>query len=147
MVSVFSTDECNSISGTDGAQFPPFRKKKDELRIWSPDLCRHISFVYENETDLNGIPVWRYVFPFNMFGSTATHPENECYCSHYKKHPHRCSVENMFDLGACHSGSPLVVTFPHFLDTEPYLGELINGMSPDREKHESFVLLEPVINL
>ena len=41
----WSEDRCNEIIGTDGAQFPAFRKKTDKLNIYATDICRTLTLV------------------------------------------------------------------------------------------------------
>lgn len=42
---------------------------------------------------------------------------------------------------------PAAVSLPHFLDADPSLLEDIEGLKPDREKHESFAILQQVNNI
>ena len=38
--SSWGSDECNSISGGEGSQFPPSIKPETRLGIFIPDICR-----------------------------------------------------------------------------------------------------------
>jgi hypothetical protein len=38
------------------------------------------------------------------------------------------------------------MSYPHFLDADPYFREKVNGMNPDRKRHQVYVTLEPVSN-
>lgn len=42
------------------------------------------------------------------------------------------------------TGAPVIFTQPHFLDADPEYTQYPEGLSPDREKHLTFVILEPV---
>ena len=137
------TAECNAIFGTDGAQFPPFRSKRDKLPIFAPDLCRTLYAIYERETDFKGIPVWRMKLDPKVFESPAMNPDNECFCAHAKKRPDRCAIRGIIDLSGCLNGAPLVLSAPHFLGTSPDLSALVDGLTPEREKHEFSLLFEP----
>lgn len=37
----------------------------------------------------------------------------------------------------------MVLTFPHFLDTSEVYSNLVEGLTPSRDAHETFVLMEP----
>ena len=43
-----------------------------------------------------------------------------------------------------YSGFPIAVSYPHFLDADQQLLDAVDGLNPDRSKHESFVKIEPV---
>lgn len=49
------------------------------------------------------------------------------------------------DLGGCQNKAPLILSGPHFLDTDPDLSKLVNGLNPDPAVHATFVDIEPVI--
>lgn len=52
---------------------------------------------------------------------------------------------NKFKLGFClFLDIPAAVSLPHFLDADPTLLENIEGLEPNREKHGSYVILQPV---
>lgn len=40
--------------------------------------------------------------------------------------------------------APVVLTFPHFLDTAEEYTSLVEGLNPDPELHKTMVILEPV---
>lgn len=141
----FPDEKCDIIYGTDGAQFPPFRSKRDKLPIFTPDLCRTLWLTYSEETEFKGIPVWKMKLDSRMFQSPQVNPSNKCYCMHWKRRPDRCSVGGTIDLGGCLNGAPLILSAPHFLDTNPPLYEQVSGLKPDRSKHEFSLMFEPRI--
>lgn len=142
---VWSTDSCNKIYGTDGAQFPPFRSKTDKLAIFTPDICRTLYLIYDREDEFKGIPVWRMKLDPKLFEPPKVNPDNECYCMHLNNKPDRCSIKGTIDLGGCLKGAPLILSAPHFLGTQPNLADLVEGLTPDRKKHEFFMYFEPRI--
>lgn len=38
----------------------------------------------------------------------------------------------------------MAISLPHFLDADPSLLENVEGLKPDREKHESYMILQQV---
>lgn len=40
--------------------------------------------------------------------------------------------------------APVVLTFPHFLDTSEVYSSLVEGLNPDPELHQNVVIMEPV---
>lgn len=139
----WSSEFCNRVFGTDGAQFPPFRSKTDRLPIFAADLCRTLYLLFEQEAEFKGIPVWRMKLDPKLFESPKMNPDNECYCPHMKRRPERCSIRGTIDLSGCLNGAPLVLSSPHFLGTEPNLADLVEGLKPDKKRHEFFLMFEP----
>lgn len=41
----------------------------------------------------------------------------------------------------------MAVSLPHFLNTDPSLLKDVEGLKPDRKKHESFAILQQVNNI
>lgn len=40
--------------------------------------------------------------------------------------------------------APVYLSFPHFYNADPKLLEDVEGLSPDQEKHETFLKIQPV---
>lgn len=49
----------------------------------------------------------------------------------------------VFTLAPCKFNAPIYISMPHFLDADPYFLSRVNGLSPDRDKHEFYIDLEP----
>lgn len=56
----------------------------------------------------------------------------------------KCLAEGLVDVTDCYYGFPIALSYPHFLDADPALLEGVTGSAPNREKHESFFILNPV---
>lgn len=136
-LNIWSTDECNSITGTDGSQFPPHLMSQDEeLKIFIRSFCRTITLKFDREVSiLNGIPAWRYKSPKNEFGSSLTNPDNKCYCDAEQQ---KCQPDGIFDASKCVDGVPLLISYPHFLEGNESLFTHFEGLNPDPEIHETY---------
>lgn len=134
---------CNVIEGTDGTSFPPLVKKTDKLLAWVADICRSLTFVYGYDSEYKGIPVYRFLISDEFFASPLKSPDTECFCMHDKRRD-RCRMNGVYDLGGCQAGAPILVSKPHFLDTDPDLTKQVDGLSPDRRIHEGYAEVEPV---
>lgn len=49
----------------------------------------------------------------------------------------------VFTLAPCKFNAPIYISMPHFLDADPYFLSKVNGLTPDRDKHEFYIDLEP----
>ncbi|XP_025075063.1 scavenger receptor class B member 1 [Pogonomyrmex barbatus] len=111
----WTTQECDSIMGTDGSIFPPHITKETVLKVFDKDLCRTLPLVYQRDViAAGGIPGYRFSPPTNVFTSVENLPSQQCYCPAGPP----CAPEGTFNVSLCQYDSPVLLTFPHF-----YLGK------------------------
>ncbi|XP_054721592.1 lysosome membrane protein 2-like [Uloborus diversus] len=134
---------CNMMNGTDGSQFPPPVTKNDVLYVYTPELCRSVFLEFDKEVLVQGIPALRFVTPERLFASPKENPDNMCYCTEEQY----CELSGILDVSPCRKGLKLAVTGPHFYQGHPYVVERIDGLSPNREAHETYVDIEPTTGL
>ncbi|XP_071846799.1 platelet glycoprotein 4-like [Apostichopus japonicus] len=137
----WSTDECNMINGTDGTYNPPFLDKNLPGYVFSSDICRSIKSEFEKESELQGITANRFVGPPSDFESPEVNPDNEGFCTPDNNH---CLYGGLLNVSNCQKNAPVVMSLPHFLYTDPKVLDMIaEGLSPDKEEHETFFDIEP----
>lgn len=141
---IWKTTECNEINNTDGSQFSPHMMDTDkDLKIFIKSFCRTLTLRYDRESlVLNGIPAWRYKSPVGEFNSSRTNPAMSCYCDHENE---KCYPDGIFDAEKCNDGIPLLISYPHFMETDPDASFLkhFEGLHPDREEHETYADIHP----
>lgn len=140
----WSTDDCNTITGSDGSIFPPktIRARKP-VSIYQKDMCRRLPMVFQKETRLlnDKIPAYRYVLPFNVFDRPEIDPANQCYCN---LDSGECSPQGVFNSTPCAMGAPAFISFPHFYRGDPKLLEDVDGLKSDNaEDYETYVDVHP----
>ncbi|CAG7816875.1 unnamed protein product [Allacma fusca] len=143
----WSSDKCNSLEGrTDGTVFPPGITKSSVLEFFKPEACRSLSLVYERDQEVHDVLGYRFKFPDSMLEDPEKDFDNICYCTEYDELDEDYSVcpkRGVMDLSPCRAGAPVFLSFPHFLDADPMYLKGVEGMNPDREKHESYIVIEP----
>ncbi|XP_017882564.1 scavenger receptor class B member 1-like [Ceratina calcarata] len=138
-------DSCDRIDGTDGSMFPPQwieePNTNSTVYIYAKDVCRSLPFRYERRSFTNGIPTLRYKLPSDIFATN----KDSCFCSKESADSleRRCPPAGTFNVSACKQGTPLVVSFPHFYAGDESLFKKIDGLSPRRDRHESYIDLHP----
>lgn len=134
--------QCNDIKGSDGFVYPPNLTKNDKVHIYNRDLCRSIPLEFEKEiVDGNGIPGFRFVPPSNVFGTPNENPENACFCTN---HNGVCNTPSgVFNVSICQFGSPTFLSWPHFFQADPILLDAVEGLNPNKDKHQFFVDVQP----
>lgn len=50
----------------------------------------------------------------------------------------------MMNISSCRYGSPVFMSFPHYYAGEEFYLNEVEGLAPNKEKHESYFTLEPV---
>lgn len=133
---------CNQINGTDGSIFPPLIEKNQVISIFITDLCRTMSFSYSGEVNVHGIHGYRFTIPINLLEDSD---QNLCFCRTGYTNRKKCLGQGVLDLGPCKDGAPVAMTQVHLLDVDPkYLRKIGNGIKAEREKHQTFLDIEPL---
>uniref|UniRef100_A0A8C0JG50 Platelet glycoprotein 4 n=1 Tax=Chelonoidis abingdonii TaxID=106734 RepID=A0A8C0JG50_CHEAB len=130
------------ISSIDGASFPPFVKKDRILRFFSSDICRSIYGIFDSEQIVKEIPLYRFTVPRAAFASPLETPENKCFCTETVLSKN-CTASGALDISACKEGKPVYITLPHFLYASEDVSENIEGLSANKDEHETFLDVEP----
>ncbi|XP_075232479.1 sensory neuron membrane protein 1-like [Lycorma delicatula] len=132
----FWKGECNRLSGTDSTVFPPHRRQDNtSFTAYSSDLCRVIKGIYDGTDTYKGITGYKYRV---TLGEGSRDPNQQCYCSKSSS----CK-KGILDADVC-LGAPLVASFPHFFDASPELERGVTGLNPNKERHSTYAVLEPV---
>ncbi|XP_076614754.1 lysosome membrane protein 2-like isoform X1 [Chaetodon auriga] len=135
----WTSNQSNSINGSDGSAFHPLLKKDERLYIFTPDLCRSIYMEFEKDVEVKGIPAYRFTPPRSVLASKEENPANEGFCVS----PQECLGTGLLKVSPCRKGAPVVASFPHFHLADAKYAAAIEGMSSQREHHQTFLDLNP----
>ncbi|XP_041825638.1 lysosome membrane protein 2-like isoform X2 [Melanotaenia boesemani] len=135
----WSTNESNSIVGSDGSAFHPLLDKNERIYIYTPDLCRTIYMEFEKDVEVKGIPAYRFTPPRSVLASKEENPDNEGFCIT----PKECLGTGLLKVSPCRKGAPVVASFPHFYLAEEKYVAAIGGMFPKRKHHQTYLDLNP----
>lgn len=134
----FFPDKCGELYGSMGEFYPSHLTREKSVSVFTPDMCRTLNFDYEKDIDVHGVKAYKYVGGPKLVDNGTMYPENTCYCAG------ECMPSGVLNISACRYGSPVYMSFPHYLHADPFYREQIVGMKPVKEKHEFYVGLEPV---
>lgn len=134
----FFEGKCAELVGSAGEFFPPGMSKEKDVSVFSPEMCRSILMEFENETDVHGVNVFKYSGGDKTVDNGTLYPENECYCSG------DCVPSGLFNVSSCRFGTPVFMSFPHFYKADPFYHNQVEGMKPDKDKHQFSISFEPV---
>jgi hypothetical protein len=99
---------------------------------------RPILLDYSEEREVEGVAGYVYVGSKSLMDNGTADPKNLCNCGG------TCVPQGVLNISSCRYGAPGFVSYPHFLDADPYYRERVEGMRPDPEKHKFYLTLEPV---
>ncbi|KAF5278409.1 hypothetical protein FQA39_LY05898 [Lamprigera yunnana] len=132
----FYEGECGRIKGSAG-EFYPNNLKPDHVTFFLPDLCRSLEFTYEGNVDIKDIPSYKYSAQDAAFDNGSKIERNKCFCSK------RCFPSGVIDSTACRNGVPIFYSLPHFYYADESYVNKIEGMNPQKDKHEFYFTMEP----
>ncbi|KAI2804845.1 hypothetical protein BLOT_003833 [Blomia tropicalis] len=102
------------------------------LRMFIGDMCRVFELEPTIATNVMGMPTQRYRANPMQFNYSLV--ENQCYCQMAK-----CPPNGLYHVGVCAKGSPIYISFPHFLYADSSVQKSVIGMNPSVDKHEYFM--------
>ncbi len=100
-------------------------------KIFISDLMRVIDMVYIGPTSIFGVNLNRFTF------APKTFSPNENYYMNTQGLINVQAVEKF-------QGVPVLVSKPHFLDSDPSVINAIEGIEPNRISHDTFIDVEPI---
>lgn len=146
--------QCDSVVGAqDGATLPPGVSRNETLDIFIALMCRKILLEYEEDRTYRGLTGLRFIPPRNAMGShTDRNPEtgnqdNKCFCMEDQGFP--CLKSGVLNMGPCKkmpglpTGAPIALSYPHFYEADQSFLDAVEGLSPDKEKHQFYVDISP----
>ncbi|XP_066145445.1 protein peste-like isoform X2 [Euwallacea fornicatus] len=133
----FYRGECGKVGGSAGEFFPNNMTKELIIKFFSPDLCRYLELEFEEEVVVNGILGYKYVAGDRFLDNGTKIKENKCFCEG------ACMPSGALNVSTCRYDSPAFVSLPHFLKADPHYRRIIDGMEPQKDRHEFYMIFEP----
>ncbi len=101
------------------------------------------------ETEHAGIRTLRFIPPPNALGShkdlnpVRKNEDNRCYCM--EEQNFKCFKSGVLNMEPCKRDlmAPLALSMPHFYQAHPSFLEAVEGLSPEKAKHEFFMDVVP----
>ncbi|CAH0385788.1 unnamed protein product [Bemisia tabaci] len=131
---------CDKVqNASDGTKFPSLIKPDDSLYFFRKSMCRTMPMVRTSGKQmLNGLSGYEYQFKNGSMDNGHSYPENKCFCRNGK-----CLPSGLLDVTSCYYGFPIALSYPHFLDCDPKLREVVEGLHPSPKKHGTSFIINP----
>ncbi|XP_019846775.2 protein peste [Bactrocera dorsalis] len=133
----FFQSTCGLINGSAGEFHPPYLKENGSVALFTPDMCRTVPLDYTGTAEIEGIRGFKYSGGARSIDNGTLYPENSCFCGG------ECVPSGVMNISSCRFGSPVFMSYPHFYNADPYYVEQVDGMAPEQDKHEFYMVLEP----
>ncbi|GBP51885.1 Sensory neuron membrane protein 2 [Eumeta japonica] len=137
---------CGQLNGSDSSVNPPIDSNHvpERLYIFEPDICRSMYASLVGKASLFDLPAYYYEISRNALASKSAEPGNKCFCrKNWSANHDGCLLMGVMSLMPC-QGAPVVASLPHFyLGSEELLEYIEGGLRPDKEKHNTYVYIEP----
>ncbi|XP_046803707.1 protein peste isoform X1 [Lucilia cuprina] len=130
--------ECGRVKGSMGEFFPPNLTPQDSIYLYVPNVCRAVPLDYTETVTIHGVTAYKYSGTERLVDNGTVFPENKCFCINGK-----CEASGIFNISPCKFNSSIYMSYPHFFKADPVYLERIEGLKPEKEKHEFFMTLEP----
>lgn len=140
--------ECAKIKGTTGELWPPFdTKNPGDATLFITDFCRTLTLKHDGKFNKHGLKGFKWIGDDRVFDNGVKYEEAACWCGAQNITHCPDLRPGVYNASRCSFGSPAFVSFPHFYLADPYYREHLDGMKPDRAKHETYIALEPTAGI
>ncbi|KAK4875496.1 hypothetical protein RN001_011918 [Aquatica leii] len=126
---------CSKLHGSAGELYP-HKITPDYINVFIPQICRVVKMQYEQNVLVDGILGYKFVIGNSTLDNGDLIPENKCFCSG------QCIPSGVFNISSCRYGLPAYGSLPNFYSADSFYLNKIDGMKPNKEKHESYIILE-----
>lgn len=131
--------ECGRVKGSQGELwYPPHDQQT--IEIFSSDLCSSLQLERREEFSQFGLRGYRYVGTAKNFDNGTNYPESRCFITKDFVGEQNSGVRN---VSLCKFRAPALISYPHFYLADPSYLETIEGLKPDKDKHEMYLSLQP----
>ncbi|XP_059483274.1 lysosome membrane protein 2-like [Neocloeon triangulifer] len=135
---------------SEGVLFQRNVSRNKTLQVYRKGFCRTLAIQFEKEEpagNVNGNPGGlRFVIPAQAFNASQNQ-EHSCHCGR-KSPDQKCALKDgLSDIQDCYYGIPAAASFPHFLHADPSLLDKIEGLNPDIEKHQAYVVIQQQLGI
>ncbi|XP_034827680.1 lysosome membrane protein 2-like isoform X1 [Maniola hyperantus] len=130
---------CSNVqNASDGTKFQGAVSRNETVLFYRKSLCRAAPLIPVEESIKNGMKAYKYVFPEHMLDNGKYNEKNKCFCRHGK-----CLPEGLIDVTDCYYGFPIALSYPHFYKGDDVLFSKVEGLTPNKEQHETRFWVQP----
>jgi len=157
---------CDRLEGSAG-EFFPMNQSPTSISYFTTDLCRPIHFNFKEETEVSGIPAYKYHLDRGLIGNSTYNASNACYNPHpdlmvdlpsdyltgepMQYRPYQGELagplpDGLLNVSSCKFNAPSYVSLPHFYQADPALLDQFHpdsDLAPTETQHSSYLTMMP----
>ncbi|CAG9862241.1 unnamed protein product [Phyllotreta striolata] len=138
----FYPDQCGEFKGASAGDFFPRKLTKNSvIKMFTSDLCRYMELEFYEEVVINNIVGYKFIAGEKFLDNGTKIPENKCFCDG------DCMPSGALNVSNCRHGSPAFVSLPHFYKADPYYLDLVDGLNPQEDLHQFYMVFEPTTGI
>ncbi|XP_055375827.1 uncharacterized protein LOC129608368 [Condylostylus longicornis] len=141
----FYEGTCAMVNGTSGELWPPSIDTNSFVSVFASDICRSIDIYPQDSYTLHGVTGTIWKATNRTLDNGQIDPNNVCFCP--DGDPNKCPKSGVIDVSKCRWNAPVSFSFPHFYLADPSYVEAVEGIKPEKEKHEFYMALEPTAGI
>lgn len=130
--------ECSKLKGSTGEFYPPNIQIKEPINLFTPEMCRSLTYEYEKDMTIEGMLGHRFSLGERSVDNGTVYDENKCYNSGEQL------PSGLMNVSICNYGFPMFISYPHFYLADSSVLEAVEGLLPDKNLHQTYMTLEPV---
>ena len=100
---------------------------------------RSVECYFAEDVEIHGIKGYKFLTGKTLMDNGHTDPDTACNCG-----GDVCMAPGVLNLTRCLQGVPMFGSYPHFLNADPVYLESVNGLSPDLNRSDFHITIEPV---
>lgn len=137
----FFAEHCGMLNGSAGEFYPPNLSKEVPIQLFTPDMCRSLPLDFEKEEVVAGINGYKYAGGPRTVDNGTLFPETACFNSG------EIVPSGVLNISACRFGTPVFMSFPHFYGADEFYLNQVEGLNPDKSKHQFYMTMEPTTGI
>ncbi|GMS86510.1 hypothetical protein PENTCL1PPCAC_8685, partial [Pristionchus entomophagus] len=131
--------------------FHPFMKREDAVSMFSSYLCRTVSFLFTEDTEVQGIPTYRFRIPASAFDPKEhpgfCHATDKVFYRAQNESEKHCYPRGIMQVAKCRKSEPsAVLSMPNFHTAPEEVQRSIEGLNAtESERDAGSVDVEPTL--
>ncbi|GMR41078.1 hypothetical protein PMAYCL1PPCAC_11273, partial [Pristionchus mayeri] len=149
----WTSEEALQLKGNEGSLFHPFIKRDETLWTFSNQLCRALPLKYEKDTEVMGIPTYRFRVPPETFDTAENsgycHPTEKVFYPQQAAHERHCYPRGVMQVAKCRPNEPpAVLSMPNFNLAPEEVRRSVEGLNATDDERDSIIVdVEPTLGM
>ncbi|KAK4875498.1 hypothetical protein RN001_011920 [Aquatica leii] len=130
----FFKGHCGEVYGSAGEMYPR-NLKPTYIYLFSSEMCRTAKLNFVRNVTVKDILGYKFAPEIEVFDNGSKLKENVCYDNKYPS--------GILNISSCKDHAPVYLSLPHFYYADPSYVDAVEGLYPEKNKHELYVAIEP----